>query len=107
MAKRGRPKKTLSVLIDSLKENEKKVDNTTEKEAIKEIKEIYESLNKLRTSIEIAIEIIVQIENSKKVADVAFKAGRTYHELQAANTLVEEVLDGIYDKHNFDHYYDF
>lgn len=106
MAKRGRPAKGLSVLIDSLKKDEKKVDTTTEKEALKEIKEIYESLSKLRTSIEKSTEILVQIEDCKKVTDVVFKAGQTYHELQIANTLLEEVLDGIYDKHDFDHYYD-
>jgi uncharacterized protein Yka (UPF0111/DUF47 family) len=106
MAKRGRPRKTLSLLVDSLKKDEKKVDTTTEKEALKEIKEIYESLNKLRTSIEKSTEILSQVEDCENLTDVVFKAGRTYHELQIANSLLEEVLDGIYDKHDFDHYYD-
>jgi hypothetical protein len=100
MAKRGRPKKIQS-------DNQAKTElqmlhtvRTTERHIL------YKDLANLRTGILSALQHVSDMDNSRELADAAFKAGRAYEHLNKASDQLEEMLESMYEANDFDHYDD-
>jgi len=100
MAKKGRPKKTQS---DNQAKTELKMLETIRG---KEQEILYKDLAKLRASILNALQYVSDIDNSEKIADAAFKAGRGYEYLNKASDMLEDMLENMFEANDFEHYDD-
>ena len=92
-------KKSLMEILNGI-DSKKKVEKVT----IGDVEEIYKTICDLRDSLETSIEHLSQVEDCKKLADAAFKAGRSYHELVNASRIVDDLVDKMIDKYDFSYY---
>lgn len=105
MAKRGRkPKTTVDVI--SVKVDHAKLLKQFEEEQRLQTEALYKDLAKLKYQVDEALSKVGHIDDSETVADAAFKAGRAYGFLDEANDRLEEMLEHIFESHDFDHWDD-
>lgn len=103
MAQRGRKPKvqTVTTKVDYaklLKENEKKHHSR--------MTDLYKDLANVKCVINAALREIGHIDECETLAEAAFRGGKAYVSLDAANDKLETVLDEIYTQEDLDHWDD-
>jgi hypothetical protein len=103
MAQRGRKPKVQTAVADLdysklLKENEVKHHNR--------IIALYKDLANIKCVVNAALREIAHIDECETLAEAAFKGGKAYVSLNAANDKLETVLDEIYTQEDLDHWDD-
>ena len=102
MAKRGRKPKNATVAAPAI--DHAKLLKQFEQEQLIQLETFYKSLAKIKSSIDAALTQIEFIDDCEKLSEASFKAGRAYGPLGEANDKLEEILDDIYNNHDFDHW---
>jgi hypothetical protein len=103
MAQRGRKPKVQTTVTDVdysklLKEDQLKYES--------KIKGLYKNLANIKCVMNGALREIDVIDECDTLAEAAFKAGKAYVSLDAANDKLETVLDEIYTEEDLDHWED-
>ena len=103
MAKRGRKPKNATV---ATKVDHAKLLKQFEQEQRVQLETFYKDLVKIKKDVDVALEHVGRVDSSDNVAEAAFKAGRAYDSLIKVSEKLEEMLDNIYEKHDFEYYSD-
>jgi hypothetical protein len=105
MAKRGRPRKSEELTIATPVDHAKLLKQFEQEQRV-QLETLYKDLAVIRKKVDLALTKIGFIDEAESLSQAAFKAGRAYGPLDEANDKLEEMLDGIYDNNDFDHYDD-
>jgi hypothetical protein len=105
MAKRGRPRKSEELTIATPVDHAKLLKQFEQEQKV-QLETLYKDLAVIRKKVDLALTKIGFIDEAESLSQAAFKAGRAYGPLDEANDKLEEMLDGIYDNNDFDHYDD-
>ena len=92
---------TVAVVVDHAK-----LLKQFEQEHQVQLKRLYKDLSEIKHLVDQGLTRVGFMDEAETVADAAFKAGRAYGFLDKATDKLEEILDGIYDNNDFDHYDD-
>lgn len=92
---------TVAVVVDHAK-----LLKQFEQEHQVQLKRLYKDLSEIKHLVNQGLTRVGFMDEVESVAGAAFKAGRAYSFLDKANDKLEEILDGIYDNNDFDHYDD-
>ena len=109
MAKRGRPRKSTTV-VPTLKDAQKAKEAITELKMLEAVTErqkeiLYKDLAIIKKQVDRALTHIGFMDSTESLAEAAFKAGRAYGPLDEANDKLEEMLNEIYEgSNNLDHW---
>ena len=103
MARRGRPKKELTVEV---KVDHAKLLKQSEQEQKVQMESLYKDLAKIKHQVDLALTQIGFMDSAENLSEAAFKAGRAYGPLNEANDKLEEMLEEIYGNSDFDHWED-
>jgi hypothetical protein len=103
MAQRGRKPKVQTAVANVdysklLKEDQVKYES--------KIKDLYKSLADIKCVINVALREIGFIDECDTLAEAAFRGGKAYVSLDAANDKLETVLDEIHTEQDLDHWED-
>ena len=105
MARRGRPKKSEELTVATPVDHAKLLKQFEQEQKV-QLETLYKDLAVIRKKVDLALTKIGFIDEAESLSQAAFKAGRAYGPLDEANDKLEEMLDGIYDNNDFDHYDD-
>ena len=103
--KRGRKPKNATVAAPAI--DHAKLLKQFEQEQRVQLETFYKDLVKIKKDVDVALEHVSRVDSSDNVAEAAFKAGRAFNHLDVANDKLEEILEQIYENHDFDHWLDF
>jgi hypothetical protein len=106
MARRGRPKKSTTEATIPVKVDHAKILKQFEQEQRIQLETLYKDLASIRKKVDYALSHIGFMHSVENLGEAAFKAGRAYGPLDEANDKLQEMLDEIYDNHDFDHWED-
>ena len=104
MAKRGRKPKNAIVASPAI--DHAKLLKQFEEEQRVQLEELYTTLAKMKNTAEEAQEKIGDMDSVSSIAEAGFKAGRAYGSLIQICDKLEEILDGIFEKNDFEYYGD-
>ena len=71
-----------------------------------QLERLYKDLAKVKYNIDESLRQIGFMDEAENLSQAAFRAGRAYGPLDQANEKLEEILDGIYNNTDLDHYDD-
>jgi len=77
-----------------------------EQEQRVQLETLYKDLAKVKQQIDLALNQIGFMDEAENLSQAAFRAGRAFGPLDEANDKLEEILDGIYNNTDLDHYDD-
>lgn len=97
-SKKGTPLGSIKLLEESIE--------SLQKRRCSDLEDIYKNLASLKLLVDNAVERLVNIDQSKGLADAAFNAGIAYADINKASDKLYEMLEGIYDTNDFDHWDD-
>ena len=103
MARRGRPKKELTVAV---KVDHAKLLKQSEQEQKVQMESLYKDLAKIKHQVDLALTQIGFMDSAENLSEAAFKAGRAYCPLDKANDKLEQLLEYMYAETDFDHWED-
>ena len=103
MAQRGRKPKVQTVTTEVDYSKLLKEDQLTHKA---KIKDLYKDLANIKCVLNAALREIGVIDECETLAEAAFRGGKAYVSLDAANDKLETVLDEIYTEEDLDHWDD-
>jgi len=102
MARGRKPKETtVAVQVDHAK-----LLKQFEQEHQIQLERLYKDLAKVKYNIDESLRQIGFMDEAENLSQAAFRAGRAYGPLDQANEKLEEILDGIYNNTDLDHYDD-
>lgn len=67
---------------------------------------LYKNLAILKDFVDSSLNQIGFIDQSENISEAAFRAGRAYNSLDKASDKLTNMLDGMYEAGDFDHYED-
>ena len=107
MARRGRPKKELTVEV---KVDHAKLLKQSEQEQKVQMESLYKDLAKIKHQVDLALTQIGFMDSAENLSEAAFKAGRAYGPLDEANDNLADILDKIREENDdlkhWDYIYD-
>jgi hypothetical protein len=102
MARGRKPK----VTTEAVKVDHAKLLKQFEQEHQIQLERLYKDLAEIKYNVNNALAKVGFMDEVESVAGAAFKAGRAYSFLDKANDKLEEILDGIHDNTDFEHWDD-
>ena len=103
MGKRGRKPKEL--VVPAVVDHAKLLKQFEEEQQV-QLEKLYKDLASIRHKVELALTKIGFIDEAESLSQAAFKAGRAYGPLDEASDKLQEILEGIYENNDFDHFDD-
>jgi hypothetical protein len=102
MARGRKPKAT----TEAVKVDHAKLLKQFEQEQQVQLETLYKDLANIRHLVDSALTQIGFMDECDNLSQASFKAGRAYGPLDKANDKLEEMLENMYEKSDFDHWDD-